>query len=202
MPNVIYGVDLSHANPDPIDLHQLVAAGSLSFIALKATEGTNWVDPTFVDRFKRILTYLPNVLLIAYHFLRTDSPAPDQMAHFYNVLKLADYFDCASTLAPAIDAERGLQGQEPSTSLVVASIGALEKLAGTKPGLYSGAAYWDEYFNDVETAYDWVARYGDAQPGIGFDIWQDSESRMIAGHAYDHNVAYMTIDQFREKCGK
>jgi hypothetical protein len=35
-----------------------------------------------------------------------------------------------------------------------------------------------------------------------FDIWQDSEKRVIAGHEYDHNVAFTNMEQFLARVGR
>jgi len=197
----LYGVDLSHANVD-VDLHQLVAAGSLTFIGLKATEGHSFVDPAFVDRFRRITEYLPSTYVLAYHFLRTDSSPGDQMRHFHDVLAKAGYFSNPRALAPAIDAERGLQGQEPSAAEVTAAVNAVTSLTGGKPGVYSGLDYWRTHLTTVDAKYRWIARYSSTPPSMAYDIWQDSESRVIAGHAYDHNVFFGDVEWFVSKCGR
>jgi len=197
----LYGVDLSHANVD-VDLHQLVAAGSLTLIGLKATEGQGYVDPAFADRFRRITEYLPSTYVLAYHFLRTDSAPGDQMRHFHDVLAAAGYFNNDRALAPAIDAERGLQGQEPSGTEVTAAVGVLTSLAGGKPGVYSGLDYWRTHLSNVDAKYRWIARYSPSPPSMAYDIWQDSESRVIAGHAYDHNVFLGDVDRLVSKCGR
>jgi GH25 family lysozyme M1 (1,4-beta-N-acetylmuramidase) len=197
----LYGVDLSHDDGD-VDLHQLVAAGNLSFIGLKATEGTSFVDPLFVDRFTRIKLYLPSTYVIPYHFLRTDSGAADQMGHFVDVLKSVGYFDLPRALRSAIDSERGLQGQTPDGALTQSAVNAFKALTGDYPGIYSGLDYWQTQLAGVQCAYRWVARYADAPPTIDYAIWQDSEQRVIAGKAYDHDVAFMTLDQFLAKLGR
>ena len=197
----LFGVDLSHANVD-VDLHQLVAAGSLTFIGLKATEGHGFVDPTFVDRFRRIRDYLPSTYILAYHFLRTDSAPGDQMRHFHDVLTRGGYFDHDRALAPAIDAERGLRGEEPSGTEVTAAVNALTSLCGHKPGVYSGLDYWRTHLPTVDCAYRWVARYSSTPPSMAYEIWQDSESRTIAGHAYDHNVFLGDEARLALTCGR
>jgi GH25 family lysozyme M1 (1,4-beta-N-acetylmuramidase) len=180
-----------------------VAAGSLSFIALKATEGHAFVDPAFVDRFQRIVDYLPGTYVLAYHFLRTDSTPGDQMRHFFDVLSGVHYFDHARTLSPAVDAERGLEGQEPDAASVIASINTFSSIAGVVPGLYSGLDYWRTHFDaGVQPKYRWVARYADTPPTLAYDIWQDSETRTIAGRAYDHNVFFGSADHFVARVGR
>lgn len=197
----LYGIDLSHANTD-VDLHALVAAGSLTFIGLKATEGVKFVDPAFADRFKRITEYLPNVYVLGYHFLRTDSAPGDQMRHFHDVLTQAGYFDNPRALAPAVDAERGLHGEEPTAANVTAAVNALRSLTGHRVGVYTGLDYWRTHLSTVKPDYRWVARYAAVPPSMTYDIWQDSESRVIAGHAYDHNVFNGPVDAFVAKCGR
>lgn len=204
----LYGVDLSHANVD-VDLHQLVAAGSLTFIGLKATEGHDFVDPAFGDRFKRLREFLPGVYVLAYHFLRVDSAPGDQMRHFHDVLQSVGYFDApdtskkqVATLAPAIDSERGLQGQEPSAANVTAAVNALMSLSGGKPGVYSGLDYWRTHLSTVDAKYRWVARYASTPPSMAYDIWQSSETKIITGHSYDFNQYNGTVDQLVAKCGR
>jgi len=197
----LYGVDISHANVD-VDLHALVAGGSLTFIGLKATEGINFVDPTFLDRFARITEFLPNTYVLAYHFLRTDSAPGDQMRHFHDVLAQAKYFNNPRALAPVVDAERGLHGEEPTAVNVTAAINTLRSLTGHRVGLYTGQAYWQEQLSTVKPDYRWIARYASAPPTVAFDVWQDSETKVIAGHAYDHNVVLMNEAQFVAKCGR
>jgi len=197
----LYGVDISHANPD-VDLHALVAGGSLTFIGLKATEGVNFVDPSFLDRFARITKYLPNVYVTAYHFLRTDSAPGDQMRHFHDVLTQAGYYDNPRALAPAVDAERGLHNEEPTAANVTAAINTLRSLAGHRVGLYSGLDYWRTHLSTVTPDWRWVARYASVPPSMAFDVWQDSETKVIAGHAYDHNVFFGTETHLVAKCGR
>lgn len=196
MSNVLYGVDISHANPET-DLHSLVSAGNLSFFFLKATEGVNFIDSTFVDRFKRIKTYLPSVRLGVYHFLRIDSPVEAQMDHFHSVIKSAGF--SPGCIIPVIDAETGLHGETPSGEMVQKALDYYEKTYGVLPGVYSGLAYFQEHLSNIRCSFKWVAAYRSVKPDYSLDIWQDSESKSIAGHAYDHNIYYGTQADFDTK---
>lgn len=91
--------------------------------------------------------------MLAYHFLRTDSSPGDQMSHFHDVLAKAGYFDNDHALAPAIDAVRGLAGQEPSGAEVTAVVDALTSLADGKPGVYSSLDYWRTHLSTVDARY-------------------------------------------------
>lgn len=197
----LYGVDISHANAE-VDLHALVTAGNLTFIGLKATEGVNFIDPSFFDRLARITKYLPSIYVIAYHFLRIDSSSSDQMHHFNDVLAHVGYFGNPRSLAPAVDSERGLNGEEPTATNTGSAIGALRSLTGHRVGGYSGLDYWKTHLSTVTPDYKWVARYSTTPPSIAYDIWQDSETKVLAGHAYDHNIVNMTEAEFVTKCGR
>ena len=124
------------------------------------------------------------------------------MRHFHDVLTKVGYFTHAQTLAPAIDAERGLDGQEPTAVDVTAAVNTLASLTSDKPGVYSGLDYWRTHLSTVECAYRWIARYSSTPPSMAYDIWQDSETRNIAGHAYDHNVFFGNVDRLVSKCGR
>ena len=124
------------------------------------------------------------------------------MRHFHDVLTQAGYFDHDRALAPAIDAERRLAGQEPTAVDVTAAVNTLTSLTGDKPGVYSGLDYWRTHLPTVDAKYRWIARYSSTPPSMAYDIWQDSETRNIAGHSYDHNVFFGTVDRLVSKCGR
>ena len=71
----IYGIDLSHHN-QAIEWDKVTA----SFVYLKATEGDNYVDPTYKERVVECRDR--SILVGAYHYLTTSSDPKDQFDNF------------------------------------------------------------------------------------------------------------------------
>jgi lysozyme len=74
-------IDLSHYDNVNQDFTTVAASGIVAVI-LKATQGVNFVDPTFLPR--ATAARAAGLLVGAYHFL-DDSPPADQTAHFLTV---------------------------------------------------------------------------------------------------------------------
>lgn len=71
-------VDLSHWQPDPIDWDVLKACGTVGVI-LKATQGTTYVDPTWIERAQAAIA--AGLKVATYHFL-VPGGITDQMAFY------------------------------------------------------------------------------------------------------------------------
>ena len=75
-------IDLSHWQPDPIDWAAVKSAG-IAVVMLKATQGSNWVDPCFLARTRE--AHCAELLVGAYHFCDASSPS----AQAENLLRVA-----------------------------------------------------------------------------------------------------------------
>ncbi|TDQ01233.1 LysM peptidoglycan-binding domain-containing protein [Labedaea rhizosphaerae] len=75
-----YGIDVSHFNAIA-DAHA-VRNNGITYAWVKATEGTNYVDPTFANKVKQLRA--AGIRVGAYHFLRAGDAAA-QARHFRDV---------------------------------------------------------------------------------------------------------------------
>ncbi len=74
-------IDISHFENVSQDF-SLTAASGIVAVILKSTQGTRFVDPTFLERVAEARA--AGLLVGAYHFLDNSSPA-EQVAHFMTV---------------------------------------------------------------------------------------------------------------------
>jgi GH25 family lysozyme M1 (1,4-beta-N-acetylmuramidase) len=129
-------IDLSHWQA-PVDFEQVKAAGVVAVI-LKATQGANWIDATFIRRCAEATA--AGLLVGAYHFL-DDSPPERQMQNF---LSLAG---CCPILA--LDAEPNDIGGTVTIAQTAEAVARLHMATGRLPLLY-------------------ISRYGIDGRGTGF----------------------------------
>lgn len=193
---MIYGIDLSHANPD-VNLHELFDAFSIDFVALKGTEGSSFVDPMCANRYHRIRDNWPQMPIIIYHFLRVDSSPTSQVSNLNRLLVSLGY-GSPYDMHPAIDTERGLKGQSPDAALTQECIDLLTQVRGGVPGVYSGQSYWQDLLMTTRPSYKWVARYP-SKPTIPYDIHQYTESMSFKGNNYDGNTFDGTVSDFVQR---
>lgn len=96
---MFYGTDLSMWNAIA-DANRVRAAG-ISYAWVKATEGSNWTDPTFANKVRQLRE--AGIITGAYAFLRAGSVAA-QLAHFRQVAGDAGCLDVGA-LMPMADME-------------------------------------------------------------------------------------------------
>ena len=110
------GIDVSHYQ-GAINWSD-VASGGISFAYIKATEGTNFVDPRFAQNWAG--AEAAGLRRGAYHFFTLCSPGPDQATNFLNTVPVE-----SDSLPPALDLElSGNCSARPPASSVEAEIGA------------------------------------------------------------------------------
>jgi GH25 family lysozyme M1 (1,4-beta-N-acetylmuramidase) len=191
---MIYGIDISHNN-NIKSLHNLVELAGLSFIAYKATQGVSFIDPEFKQRFHDDRQFMPGTLAMAYHFLDSSHPA-EQALFFHNTIKSFGY--SPGCMIPCVDSEPNPNGFQPTSEETQMFIDEYESISGCRIGCYTGDAYRQSTLTHVSPSYWWIARYG-AVPKSSYDIWQNSESRMIDGSPYDFDQYDGTLEQFKAK---
>ena len=86
-----YGIDLSHHNTEP-DWNNL----DVDFVIMKATEGTDYTDPTFFPRM--IKCKERNIPVGAYHFFIGKKGGEKEFKNFYGMAPTVD-------IIPIVDAE-------------------------------------------------------------------------------------------------
>jgi lysozyme len=128
-------IDLSHWQAD-VDFVRAKAAG-VAAVILKATQGSNWIDATFPDRFYAATA--AGLLVGAYHFL-DDSPAELQVDNYLSVA------EGCSVLA--LDAEQNDIGGTVTIAQAAEVAARLHMVTGNLPVIY-------------------VSRYGPDERGTG-----------------------------------
>src|SRR6202035_4598445 len=116
-------VDLSHWQA-PVDFARAKSAG-IAAVILKATQGSNWIDVTFAQRFAAASA--SGLLVGAYHFL-DDSPPELQVENFLSVA------EGCSVLA--LDAEPNAIGGTVTVAQVAEAAGRLNMATGSLPLIY------------------------------------------------------------------
>lgn len=171
-------IDLSHFNP--VTSFQEIKQSGIEGVIHKATEGTNWADPTYASRRPQALA--AGLWWGAYHFgINEDGAA--QAAHFLSVVNPGPQ-DLL-----ALDFE-----QNPSSQMTIAQaeqfVTAVYNSTGRYPGFYSdslvGSLLGDSQNSVLANCWFWRAQYGGSSPVVpptwpGWTMWQYTESGAVPG---------------------
>jgi lysozyme len=164
-----------------------VAAAGITFAYIKATEGSDHVDPNFADNW--VTSQAAGVRRGAYHFFAPGDPVDEQAANFS-----ATVAPGTSDLPPALDLERN--GQDWSAlplgvrvSSCVKLLKAMEQHTGMRPVVYTNSDTVATIFGDDPgelAQYPlWVASYR-STPKLptgwsGWMAWQYTEKGVVSG---------------------
>jgi len=175
----VHGFDISHFNGDVS--WPTVKDSRNHFVVLKATEGVDWVDPTFKSHW--IESKRAGLIRGAYHFfVAHDDPVEEARWYIENVtLEPGD-------LPPIVDVERA-DKKEMATladnlSLFVSTI---EEHFGVKPIIYTGPNFWSSFIKKPFPEHHlWIADYGVDQPILPkgwkrWTFWQYSQEGALKG---------------------
>ena len=178
----IRGIDLSkwQRQDPPIDW-QVVKDSGIEFVIIKATEGTNYVDPSFADHWagaKRA-----GLLVSAYHMLWGNLSASEQAQHFLDTLG-----DREPDFPLSLDVELR-KGAGNIGAVVEEVLLALEAGDGRRPIVYTAQSVWGEIVGWApgwKDYYLWVADYDAASPAMptGWDSYhfhQHSSTGSVPG---------------------
>ena len=183
------GIDISHWQGE-IDWAKVAGAGK-RFAFMKATDGVNYVDPTFATN--RAQARANGLSVGAYHFARPDPSRGDarrEARHFVDVAgpKPGD-------LLPVLDMEtsKGL-GQGGVTRWARTWVRTVRSLTGVTPLVYTSPYGWATRTGDTrllarDGAPLWVAHWGVSSPtlpaagwdGRGWLVWQHTSSGHVRG---------------------
>ncbi len=165
-------IDLSHYQTVSQDFSAAVAAG-VAAVVLKATQGTAFIDPTFLPRVAEARA--SGLLIGAYHFLDGSNPS-QQMAHFLSVAR-----DEAGLDWLAID-------WEPCPASPAGSMGAAQAVAtvhtatGKWPVLYTGRYMVPSPSAVLSNCPLWLPEYGTnpvCPPGWSkWTLWQHTDGNV------------------------
>ncbi|MBV9199141.1 MAG: glycoside hydrolase family 25 protein [Alphaproteobacteria bacterium] len=128
-------IDLSHWQA-PVDFARAKSAG-IAAVILKATQGSDWIDVAFAQRFAAATA--AGLLVGAYHFL-DDSPPESQVENFLSV--------AGGCSVLALDAEPNAIGGTVTVAQAAEAAGRLNMATGSMPLIY-------------------INRYGPDQRGTG-----------------------------------
>lgn len=173
------GFDVSHFNGE-IDWKRVSSTGT-DFVVFKATEGIDWLDPTFSEHWKAAKTH--GIIRGAYHFfVAHDDPMQEALWYIKNVaLESGD-------LPPIIDVERAKKTETAGLSNKIrAFVSTIEKHYGTKPIIYTGPNFWNSHVKDGFNQHHlWIADYAVPQPVLPggwkkWTFWQFTQQAELEG---------------------
>ncbi len=173
------GIDASH-HQGSIDW-QRVRRDRIDFAYLKATEGSSFTDPRFVDHARAARR--AGLRVGGYHYFTLCSPGAPQAEHFAEVLGIAR----ASSLPPAIDLELlGNCSDPPARSALLREIktfvDAVERRTGQRIVVYAYPDFESRYrIADALHRRLWVRRIGNKPPTGNWWIWQRDDQASIDG---------------------
>lgn len=172
----------------------------ISFVIIKATEGTNLTDPYFKSNWKNSKEY--PLLRGAYLYFHPNRSGAKQAELFISKVKLE-----SGDLPPVIDIEE-TNGQSTKNiqKELRACIDALTQQYNTKPIIYSGVDFYTQYLKDTFDDYPfWAAHYEQRKaPRIDRDwlIWQHNCKGRVNGieGEVDFNVVNGSLFVLQDLC--
>ncbi len=177
----IRGLDVSR-HQDAIDW-DVVGAENIDFAFIKATEGSDWVDPRFEENWTRAGE--AGIARGAYHYFRFCKSGAEQAAHF-----LATAPPESGTLPPAVDVEytgncgRQRSGETIRTELE-AFIDIVSNAHGRRPLIYADSDGYRRivagHFKDVPLWIPTIGELPDLNDGRDWTFWQHTDRGEVAG---------------------
>lgn len=168
-------IDVSHYQTVSQNF-SITAAGGIAAVILKATQGTGFIDPTFLPRVAEARA--AGLLVGAYHFLDGSNPA-QQVANFLTIAKSEGGVDWL-----AVD-------WEPYPSSQASVIGAAQAVAsiqaatGSWPILYTIRYMLSAPNTTLSRCPLWLAEYGSnpvCPPGwTEWNLWQHTDGQIGSG---------------------
>lgn len=182
----VRGIDISHYQRD-IDWKQLRNAtihdAPLSFVFIKATEGTDRFDPDFNYNFATARRN--GITRGAYHFFSITSSAKQQAEYFCHMVQLEP-----GDLPPVLDVETDVDNVADYTRTELRKevkkwLEIVERHYGVKPILYASHAFKMHYLDGPEfDSYPyWIAHYYIKNLNYNghWTFWQHTDIGHVAG---------------------
>jgi len=170
-------VDVSNNN-GKVDFRAVKAQGA-DGVYLKVTEGTSFVDPTYVAN--RAAAKAAGLRVGGYHFAHPKNDPAAEAAFFLSHLMLEK-----GDLLPALDIEvtDGLIGTKVHR-FSVALVAAVKEKIKADPVTYSGCFFMRDNGLLALPGPKWVASYG-AKPACPWHAWQSTDGQARYGANVDH----------------
>ncbi|WP_421897034.1 glycoside hydrolase family 25 protein [Marinoscillum sp.] len=181
------GCDLSHWDGN-VDWHELKDS-KVEFVFIKATQGSNYVDPMFEENWETSKNY--GFIRGAYHFYQPGEDPKVQAAHFLSVVKHEK-----GDIVPVLDIEIS-HGEHPDelTKNISIWIRTVKSAIGRYPIIYTDRAFWNKAIGqDFSYCPLWLAEWEDAHAPYlpngwkDWAFWQFSESGSVEGVSVETKV--------------
>ncbi|MCR5158561.1 MAG: glycoside hydrolase family 25 protein [Prevotella sp.] len=198
----VHGIDISHHQGD-IDWELLRNRATIdtlpvSFVFIKATEGSDIVDSRFKRNFDAARCY--GIMRGAYHFYRTSTSSKLQAEHFIRHVKLE-----SGDLPPVLDVEVKPSdvSAEKFRQGILEWLVRVEQHYKVKPILYTYHSFRQQFMNDsVFNLYPyWIAHYYvDSLHYRGpWAFWQHSDIGQLPGikEKVDLNIFNGSYEELR-----
>ena len=170
MSDVVF--DISHYENVSQDFVTTAQAG-IAAVILKATQGTGFVDPTFLPRVAEARA--AGLLVGAYHFLDSSSPA-EQVAHFLTVAVSEGMVNWL-----ALDWEP-YPASQASTIQAATAAASVQAATGKWPILYTIRSMLSAPNKTLSNCPLWLAEYGTrpiCPPGFtAWRLWQHTDGQV------------------------
>ena len=195
----IYGIDVSRHQGE-INWAELKAgvaeSAPLSFVYIKATEGSDFTDVRFVENFAKAKEN--GITRGAYHYFSKHSGGLAQAQMFINSVKLEK-----GDLPPVVDVEEHPKNKKKFLQELKIFISKVEEHYGVKPIIYSYKKYKEKYLTDnfFQKYPLWIAHYyvPRLDDGTEWLMWQCSDRGNVSGidEKVDINVFNGNVEQFK-----
>jgi lysozyme len=178
----IHGIDISH-HKGAINFNMVrrmnVGGITIQFIYMKATQGTNFIDPYYKSYEKECRKL--KIPMGVYHYLMPGIDGAAQAAYFLQHTNFEQ-----GDLIPVLDIEEtNGKSKAEIKECVQGWLYKVEQTTGIKPMIYSNADFYNRYLADYCKDYPlWVAHYKTKnQPDVEkkWMLWQHSEEATISG---------------------
>ncbi len=179
--DTVHGMDISHYD-GTIDWPTAHSSG-IAFAFAKATESTNYVDPTFSTNWAGMLA--AGVVRGAYHFFHADV---DPVAQANFVVQTVGALG-PNDLPIALDLET-TNGQSPSViaANALTFLQTVTMLTGRTAAIYSSPSFIDMIGNPagLQTYTLWIANWGVSCPDVpapwsNWTFWQHTDTGTVPG---------------------
>lgn len=196
----VHGIDVSH-HQGSINWMELasnrISPFPLHFVFMKATEGGDFGDDTFLFNFEQAQRY--GFIRGAYHFFIPKTDPIKQADFFIKTVKLTK-----GDLPPVLDVETiGDSDADKLRGAVKAWLNKVEEHYGVKPILYTSYKFKNRYLNDstLNTYPYWIAHYyvDSVRYEGSWQFWQHTDVGTVSGikEKVDLNVFNGTLEQLQ-----
>ena len=189
------GIDVSR-HQGRINWEELKKNSKIKFVYIKATEGSDYIDPTYLENIRNARKH--GFKVGSYHFLSTRSSVVTQFMNFAKTVKRDE-----QDLLPVIDVEKikPWSSQQLRDSLKVFA-DMVEDYYGCKPLIYTSEKFFTSNLGRAFADYPlFIAKYSTVAPNIGYKwiIWQFADNGLFKS-AVKGNYGEVDLSRFNKGC--